>query len=62
MTDAIARCLLEAHEVAVMLVGALLGGRQLSLQLLYTVAVVQQLLVVVLNLARPATTVSMRYS
>ena len=48
--------------MAVVLVGALLGGRQLSLQLLHTVAVVQQLLVVVLNLARPATTVSVRYS
>ena len=56
MTNATARCALEAHEVVVVRVGALLGGRQLSLQLLHAVAVVQQLLVVALDLARPAMT------
>ena len=44
---------LRAHEVVVVLVGALLGGRQLSLQLLDLVAVRQQLIVVAVDLARP---------
>lgn len=45
---------LEAHEMGVVLVGTLLGSRQLSLQLLDLVAVVQQLAVVALDLAGPA--------
>ncbi len=53
MTGVIARCTLEAHEVAVVPIGVLLGGRQLSLQVLHTIAVVEQLFVVALNLARP---------
>ena len=39
--------------MVVVLVGALLGGRQLGLQLLDLVAVRQQLIVVAVNLASP---------